>query len=202
MKKIVLVSLLIASLFAAKKSDQAKIISSDIQTTIVEFNLDDFDLVTVHTTNGIMQLARFKNGASILKKGAPDIHKFSRSIIIPDNGNMNISIINAEYEEVQNIKIAPSKCNLTRDVNPASIPYTFGKVYKKDKFYPGNLAELDDPYILRDFRGQVLQINPFQYRPLSKKLLVYNYILVKVEFDGQNFINAYNNNRRINSNNI
>ena len=37
MQKIVLVCLLIASLFAAKKSDYAKVLSSDIQTTIIEF---------------------------------------------------------------------------------------------------------------------------------------------------------------------
>ena len=54
MKKIVLFSFLIAGLFAAKRSDHAKIISSDIQNTIIEFKLDDFDLVPVQTPNGIM----------------------------------------------------------------------------------------------------------------------------------------------------
>ncbi|SVE44996.1 uncharacterized protein METZ01_LOCUS497850, partial [marine metagenome] len=39
MQKIVLVCLLIAGLFAAKKSDYAKVLSSDIQTTVIEFKL-------------------------------------------------------------------------------------------------------------------------------------------------------------------
>ena len=26
----------------------------------------------------------------------------------------------------------------------------------------------NDPYILRDFRGQVVQLNPFQYNPVTK----------------------------------
>ena len=43
MKKIILISLLIAGLFAAKKSDYAKVLSSDIQTTVIEFKLDDFN---------------------------------------------------------------------------------------------------------------------------------------------------------------
>ena len=77
MKKIVIISLLIASLFAAKKSDYAKVLSSDIQTTVIEFNLDDFKLLPVQTSNGIMQIVRLDNGASILKEGAPDIHKIS-----------------------------------------------------------------------------------------------------------------------------
>ncbi len=97
MKKIVIVSLLIGGLFAAKKSDYAKVISSDIQTTIIEFKLDDFNLVPVQTPNGIMHLVRLENGASILKQGAPDIHKISRSIIIPDDADMKIEILSSEF---------------------------------------------------------------------------------------------------------
>ncbi len=58
MEKMVLVSLLITGLFAAKKSDYAKVLSSDIQTTVIEFKLDEFNLVPVLTPNGIMHLAR------------------------------------------------------------------------------------------------------------------------------------------------
>ena len=114
MKKIVLVSVLIAGLFAGKKSDYTKVLSSDIQTTIIEFKLDDFNLVPVRTPNGIMHLVRIDNGASILKQGAPDIHKISRSIIIPDDADMKIEILSSEFTEFENISIAPSKGNLTR----------------------------------------------------------------------------------------
>ena len=58
MKKAVLLSLLIAGLFAAKKADYAKVLSSDIQSTIIEFKLNDFNLVPVQTSDGIMHLAR------------------------------------------------------------------------------------------------------------------------------------------------
>ena len=109
MKKIVLFSLLIAGLFPAKKTDYTKILSSDIQTTVIEFKLDDFNLIPVQTPNGIMHLVRLDNGASILKEGAPDIHKISRSIIIPDNADMKIEVLTSEFTEYKNISIAPSK---------------------------------------------------------------------------------------------
>ena len=51
MKKIVIAGLLITAMFAGKKSDNAKVLSSDIQTTVIEFKLDDFNLVPVQTTN-------------------------------------------------------------------------------------------------------------------------------------------------------
>jgi len=93
MKRIVIAGLLITAMFAGKKADYAKVLSSDIQTTVIEFKLDDFNLVPVQTPNGIMHLARLDNGASILKQGAPDIHKISRSIIIPDDADMKIEIL-------------------------------------------------------------------------------------------------------------
>ena len=40
-KNIVLISLLISNMFAANKSDYVNLISSDIQTSTVEFNLKD-----------------------------------------------------------------------------------------------------------------------------------------------------------------
>ena len=122
MQKIVVVCLLIAGLFAAKKSEYAKVLSSDIQTTVIEFKLDDFNLVPVQTPNGIMHLARLDNGASILKQGAPDIHKISRSIIIPDNADMKIDIISSKFTDYENISIAPSKGNLSRLINPDNNP--------------------------------------------------------------------------------
>ena len=76
MKKAVLLSLLIAGLFGAKKADYAKVLSSDIQSTIIEFKLNDFNLVPVQTPDGIMHLAWLANGASILKKGARIYIKF------------------------------------------------------------------------------------------------------------------------------
>ena len=162
----ILVSLLIAGLFAAKKLDHAKVLSSDIQSTIIEFKLDNFNLVPVQTPEGIMHLAKLENGASFLKKGAPDLHKISRSIIIPDNADMGIEILSSEFTDYNNISIAPSKGNLSRLINPEDIFYEFGAEYSQDSFFPSTLAELQNPYILRSLRGQAIDFHPLQYLSL------------------------------------
>ena len=67
MKELILVGLLlITGLFAGKKADYAKVISSDIQTTVIEFHTENFNLVPVSTPEGIMHLAKLENGASFL----------------------------------------------------------------------------------------------------------------------------------------
>ena len=190
MKRIVIAGLLITAMFAGKKADYAKVLSSDIQTTVIEFKLDDFNLVPVQTPNGIMHLARLDNGASILKQGAPDIHKISRSIIIPDDADMKIETLSSKFIDYEDISIAPSKGNLSRLINPINVPYEFGTEYNQDSFFPATVADLQNPYILKNLRGQVVDFYPIQYNPVKKILRVYTEITIKVYAEGENGINV------------
>ena len=103
---------------------------------------------------------------------------------------MKINVSNSEYEEYLNVNIAPSKGNLTRDVNPESIPFTINDDYKENKFYPGDLVELGDPYILRDVRGQGVNFYPVQYNPVTKVLRVYSKIDITISTDSGLGINT------------
>jgi len=180
MNKMFIFSILTASLLAVKKPDYVKLISSDIQTTTIEFNLDDFILVPVQTADGVMYMARFENGASFLKAGAPDIQKFSSSIIIPDDAEMKLEILSSEFTEYEDISIAPSKGNLSRLINPNNLPYEFGIEYSQDAFFPPNIADLQKPYILKNIRGITIDFHPIQYNPINKSLRIYQQIIVEV----------------------
>ena len=144
-------------------SVEMELISSNISTSIVEFSLDGFNLIDVTTEKGESFSVKVKGGASIMELGAPDLHQLAISVIIPDDKNMDVRVTSSEYTEYKNILIAPSKGNLSRDVNPSEIPYEWSDVYDKNEFFPGKLAELRDPYILRDNRGQTIVTYPFQY---------------------------------------
>ncbi len=131
-------------------------------------------------------------GKEALKKdkGAPALPDVSRSIIIPDDAQMAVSVVDSSYYEVENISIPPSKGNILRNVNPADVPYTFGKAYRADKFYPGELATLREPYIMRDYRGGVVTVHPFQYNPVGRVLRVYTDITVEVTTIGKGGVNV------------
>ena len=90
---------------------------------------------------------------SLLKiAGAPELPHVCRSVIIPDDAEMALRLGAAKYYELTDIDIAPSKGILSRTVNPDEVPYTFGAAYGQDEFFPGPVAALRTPYILRDFR--------------------------------------------------
>ena len=102
---------------------------------------------------------------------------------------MELSIISSEFIDIPLENIEPSKGNLTRDVDPTTIPYTYGKPYETNEFYPSEIAFLRDPYILRSLRGQTIVYQPIQYNPIERMLRVYTSMEISVQQNGQSQIN-------------
>jgi len=155
-------------------------VSSNIQTTIVNFNLSGFYLNTVQTPNGEASIATVDMASQILEEGAPDLAKLDASIIIPDEAEMQINVISSSFRDYPNITIAPSKGNFTRDIDPNTVPYRWGRIYEVDRFYPEILTDMREPYIMKDYRGQTILTYPFQYNPVTKVLRVYYDMTVEV----------------------
>ncbi|KYK34048.1 MAG: hypothetical protein AYK22_01030 [Thermoplasmatales archaeon SG8-52-3] len=127
--------------------------------------------------------------SNLLLTGKPDIPNICRSILIPDTAKMRIEVIDSSYIEYNDVLIAPSKGDLPRSVDPDEIPYEFDEVYNVDEWYPGDIAKLREPYILRDYRSQVVEIYPIQYNPVKKLMRFYTDIEVKVFKNGIDNIN-------------
>ena len=168
-------------------NENIRVNTSDIFSTNLIFEIDNFKVHDFDGHNG--KIIRLNNGAQILDLGAPDLPKKSTSIIIPDDQKMEIIVKSTEFIEYTNFDILPSKGNLSRLVNPDDIPFEYGDEYIVDQFYPGNLAELGSPYILRDLRGISVITYPIQYNPVSKVLRVYNSIEVEVKSTGRDLEN-------------
>ncbi|HEC82241.1 MAG TPA: hypothetical protein ENI42_07475, partial [Thermoplasmatales archaeon] len=133
--------------------------------------------------------------SNILEKGNPDLPNICRSIIIPDDTKMSARVVDISYKEYHNVLIPPSKGNLLRTVDPNTVPYQFSKVYSTDEWYPGKLVELVEPYLLRDFRGQVVKVYPFQYNPVKKILRVYTLLSVEILPVAPGEVNVFERNK-------
>ncbi|MBN2894211.1 MAG: hypothetical protein JXL97_20235, partial [Bacteroidales bacterium] len=189
MRRVFLFLILILGFASAFSQNSKTLLSSNENETIIKFSLNDYSFKTVQTPNGEELVINAPETANLLLAGSPDLLKMTASVIIPDKGGSKVEIITGEYEEFSNISIAPSKGNLTRDINPNDVPYTYGKPYLKDEFFPGKLTNIESPYIMRDYRGQAVHVYPFQYNPVSKTLRVYSEITVKVTYTTEAGIN-------------
>jgi hypothetical protein len=158
-----------------------ELISSHNGESVVAFNLDGFSLTNVNAPVSNSKIISVPRSAQISEMGAPDMAQLTAALIIPDLANMEVEIIETDYYEIPNIEIAPSKGDFSRQIDPETIPYTYGPAYQQNAWYPGKLAELSDPHIFRDFRGAVVVTYPFQYNPVTKVLRVFTKIIVKVK---------------------
>jgi len=192
MRKILSVIFILAISFAGISANWVEIKSADpvpAKTTLVSSNIDQstltftlggFYLNEVKTPRGNAFIPMVEESSNILEAGSPDLPKLTSTLIIPDLAGMNVRIISSRYLDYPNMEIAPSKGNLLRTVDPATVPYTYGEVYQTNEFFPENLAGTRDPFIARDLRGQTVIVYPFQYNPVTKTLRVYHEITVEL----------------------
>ncbi|MDY0349031.1 MAG: C25 family cysteine peptidase, partial [Tenuifilaceae bacterium] len=166
---------------ASTESHSVSLVSDSPDAIVLKYDVNRMHLKQVQTEiYGNMSIPFSGDAPQIMQKGSPDLFYLNGSVIIPDFGSVELRVEPGEYVEYSNINIAPSKGLLTRDINPEDVPYEKGALYEKDAFFPEELASLREPYILRDYRGQVVDVYPIQYNPVTKTLRVYKDITVSL----------------------
>ncbi len=164
---------------------ETMLINSNIQETMIQFSLNGYLENTISTPRGKEMQISVGDAYQIMETGHPDLAKLVTTIIIPDIDQMEVNVISSDYVEFKDVDVAPSKGHFTRDVRPEDVPFVYGQAYNEDAFWPGKLAQLEEPFIMRDFRGQTVTVFPFQYNPVSRTLRVYTDIVVEVKSTGK-----------------
>lgn len=165
------------------------LVSSSENEVVVNFELGGFYTTNVKTPNGTQVTVSAGKMALELEAGAPQLPYEVIPVMIGDAAEMNVNVIKSEYVDFENVEVAPSKGNFSRQINPEDVPYTYGAMYQQDAFWPAAQASLDAPYIIRDFRGQNILVRPFAYNPVTKTLRVYTSMTIamtKVSNNGEN----------------
>ena len=124
--------------------------------------------------------------------GQPNLPRVTNAVVIPDQSAVRAEVVSASYHDVPGVFIAPSRGPIPRTQDPDSVPYTFGVTYGIDAFWPAELVTLREPFVLRDVRGVVAEVNLFQYNPVTHVLRVYDRIEYKVLDAGPGVTNVYN----------
>ena len=183
---------------SASTKIQETLITSSEKKIVVDVKIDGFYKQTVKTQRGEQMVISGEGMAYMPIQGVPNLPMYPISMIIGDRAEMEVSIVKSEYVDFDNVDVAPSKGNFSRQINPDDVPYTYGEVYQQDAFYPAQQAVLGDPYILRDFRGQNMMVYPYAYNPVSKTLRVYTYLRIEAKKVGDDGVNQKLNRKRSN----
>jgi hypothetical protein len=157
---------------------------------VLDYELQGFELDPVEIAGRTYYQVRLAHEGHLLEAGLPELPVVARSVIIPDQAAMDVRVVSATYRDFENVDVVPSKGNLSRAVDPASVPYSFGATYATDEWFPPQIASGRDPYILRDFRGMTVVLEPVQYNAAQHTLRVYDHVQVEVVAVGPGSINV------------
>jgi hypothetical protein len=188
-------ALLIAALVPAAAMADADVVATRLvedsaQRVVIAYDIGQFVQETVRI-NGQEYFKFALPGESTIKEpvGVPSLPLVCRSIIIPPDAHMKVSVLAADFYDIRDLDVVSARGFIPRTINPADVPYTFDDVYGEDAFYPQGIASVREPYIFRDYRGMVVVLCPFQYNPVSHTLRVYTEVTVEVAADGPGQVN-------------
>ena len=100
-----------------------KLVNSSIEESVVEFSLDGFYISGVNAPVAKSKIVGIPRTGRISEAGAPDLVQLTVPLIIPDLANMEIEVVESEYFEMQNIEIAPSKGDFSRQMTTDDLSF-------------------------------------------------------------------------------
>ncbi|MBD3162555.1 MAG: hypothetical protein GF346_09345 [Candidatus Eisenbacteria bacterium] len=167
-----------------------RVIESAAARTVLEITIPGFDAAPIEIDGATYYRLGLEGESNLLDTGLPELPHVCRSVLIPDGERMEIRVLEAEYTEIEGMPVVPSKGNLPRTIDPADVPYSFGPAYASDAWYPERVVRDREPYVLRDYRGLVADVVPFQTRARSGRLRVAHRMVVEIDAAGPGVVNT------------
>lgn len=119
-------------------------------------------------------------------QGAPNLQGTSRYIAIPQGAHAQVTVLAARTETYHDIEIAPAP-NIPLEIDDSPLRYVKDMaIYNTNALYPDTPVKITDQTVIRGVDVIMLGIMPFQYNPVTKDLIVYKDIRIKVDFIGGN----------------
>jgi hypothetical protein len=167
-----------------KKSIQCDVSGNYFENTQLGFTFPGFYLDTVIIDGKRYSRISMPGAVTYLKKGYPQLPRIAESVIIPDDKKINLRIIREEVERVEALPVVPSKGNILRSASPSSVPYVFSDFYSSGEIFPVEVVTISAPFIVRDFRGLTVYVNPIRYDNKNKELVVLKKLVVEIYSEG------------------
>jgi hypothetical protein len=119
-------------------------------------------------------------------EGAPNLPGLGRYIALPQGASAEVEMVETHTQVLRDMNILPAPpIPLESDDTP--LVYVKNPViYNADQFYPQEPIGLSRPLKMRGVDAVIVGITPFQYNPVTKDLVVYTDVRLRVTFEGGN----------------
>jgi hypothetical protein len=157
--------------------------SSDVE---INYSINSFQFLKENVNGEMLDIINLPGNFLQNDEGAPNLPGMGRYIAIPQGANAKLHIMASRTEVFENVDMAPAP-RIPWDTEDGPLDFAKDqKIFMENALYPDAPVKLSTVTQIRGVDVVMLGITPFQYNPITKQLIVYRDIQVKVTFEGGN----------------
>lgn len=193
MKKI-LPGLFILSIVSLSWAQQGfDVVFTETQPSVIElvFTIDEPQFDEIAIQDNTFTKIIFASSVKTTKKGYAELPNVHATVMLSPDKNVQLEFLEGDYTDYAlDHPLLPSRGTIYRDQDPSTVPYVIDPGSIIDAWYPLDVAQHNEPFILKDIRGTSVFVYPFQYNAARNILRVYHTVTVQlVENDTKPVIN-------------
>ena len=162
------------------------IIESNYNTCELEYTFNGYSTTEKRVNSKTYHYVHINGFGKMSELGKPALPSHTEMIAIPKGSKVGIKIISADYQDITGYMVHPALKPASDEVGAPEPRFEINdKQYKTNAFYPSEIVESSETYILRGLPVALVNIRPVQFNPVTKTLRVYSKIRYKISFKGQ-----------------
>lgn len=184
LRHFLVTALLLLSIFsnAQNTNDGFSIIGKSNESLNVRHKITNVSIERCETTEG--QTISLSGIYLPNVAGAPDLPSHSTFVALPQGTTARLEISNVKTHLINNIDVIPAAQPQLDNENSPVIHEKNMAIYNRNAFYPETPFRLSNPTTIRGLDVVSLDAMPFQYNPITKELLVYDEVDLKIIIEG------------------
>jgi hypothetical protein len=154
----------------------------------VSLKLDQMSIDDVDVDGTIFQQISIPGVMLPNDEGAPNLPGFGRFVAVPNGAVPRLEILSMKSQVFHGIDVLPA-AEIPLDTDDSPPVYVKDEaIYSVNAYFPESPVALSELTSMRGVNAVVLGITPFQYNPVTRELIAYTDIEVRVTFEGGNGI--------------
>jgi hypothetical protein len=174
---------------SSKIPPSVKIISDDMNSTVIKIEIAGFDLNEFMQENKSYQAVDLLTEVFTADPGNPELPYIAKVLAVPDHAGISIEVIESgEVQIFKNITLPPARQNWWEG-QPKPVYEENAKAYQSEEVFPNEFVKVDPPGVFRDFRIARVSVYPLRYIPAKKELQAVSSITVRLNYGKGEVIN-------------
>ena len=116
--------------------------------------------------------------------GAPDLPSSSTYVAIPNGATASLTMVSAKTKVISNVDLIPAAVPQLDNDNSPAVYQKNSDIYSHNAFYPETPFQISEVTTIRGVQVVQVGVMPFQYNPMTKKLIVYNDMELQLDVEG------------------